>query len=191
MHWLLAIYLILYPLNNALAGDLIYVLPIDKSLKEGERVMLTVKIPESFRALQTTEQFTKTGISTFIPNSDKKTTEWTELLIVHNLPLGMKTDIKGLIGGMVQEFRETDPKFKLMDQGYADMGSFTAGKFAMKYTPAKNRTQVSVVQYYCGSQECSGVNYSVILKSNEDADALLKKMTEFLETNKIISIRRF
>jgi len=166
-------------------------LPIDKSLKEGERSALSVKVPENFKALQPVGQIGETGMAEFIPNDDKDPFAWTQILTISNMPTGEKTLAKDLLASFKKGFIAADPNMKVMEESYDENSGYNMGKLVMSYTPGKSRNEMVIMQYYCGTQECSGMQYAILLKPDEDKAAALIKMHGFLDANKVATITKF
>lgn len=171
--------------------NLTHVLPIDKSLKEGERTMLSVRVPGSFQALQPIEQLNKSGMAEFIPSSDKDPFAWTQILTIYNFPFGKKVLAKDFLNEIKNQFFAADPNIKIMNESYEETSYYNVGKLTMSYTPGKERDEIVIMEYYCGTQECSAIQYAILLKPNEDKNLALNKMHDFLKTNKVINIATF
>ena len=78
-----------------------------------------------------------------------------------------------------------------MNESYEETSYYNVGKLTMSYTPGKERDEIVIMEYYCGTQECSAIQYAILLKPNVDKNLALNKMHDFLKTNKVINIATF
>lgn len=168
-----------------------FILPINDSLKEGERLELTVNIPNGYKALQPKGKFKTDKMAEFIPVSDSDPFKWSKIITVQTMP-DSNIDASKLAESIAMKIAKSSPpgKAKLIGMETMDFKDYKAAWVMVNYQYGK-RNELLYALYYSGPKDCSGFQYSIALNKGISLKGAIKQIENFVNNDKNIKISKF
>lgn len=157
-------------------------MPINATLKEGERINLVVTVPKGYKCLQ--ENLMDTFLE-FIPQTDTDSYKWSEI-ITTVMYLGKCLKAEQIIDSLKNFIIKDDPSAKILDEATENKDVYKSGSVTIMYT-SNNRKEVMFAKYFAGPYDCSGFQYSIALEDKKPLAYALKRIKDFIEKNTFIS----
>lgn len=153
-------------------------MPINVTPPAGDRIHLSVDIPQGYKCLQPT---LNSAMLEFVPASDLDNPTWSEIIttMVYG---GKKIQAKQFVNSIKNYVLQIDPSAKIIEENAQEEKAHIVATLKIKYK-FNNRIEIMHAQYFSGPYDCSGYQYSIALSNKMNEAAIVRKINKFVTNN--------
>ena len=152
-----------------------FLLPVNATLPQGERVNVAIQRPQAFKCLQGDPTSSMPSTLEFIPETDTDPYKWSEIITINCFPG------KGIQSKYITQFMKQNIKGKVLEENSKNFKAYSTSSIAISYT-ANDRRELLYAKYFSGPNDCAGFQCSIALTDQMTESQALDKIKEFEKT---------